>query len=380
MVRSRYSKLLVVMAVGMCSTFFVGCPSQDVIVIDDLSGISLEKVWDDMVSFFTGKDAPFDVGDIIVGSEGGGFLRRVLGVDKQDGKLLTETEMCSLAEAIEDGALSGTVAFTPEDFAKAGAPLAKAGDVTVDLSGLVLYNKDGIKVSVASGTLTYAPTVTLNASFKDHKLASFNAITAGDLAISLRMRVEATGNVTLSKEWMLFTISKPFVFYIGPVPVAGTATFNLPLGIVGTVNGGAAAEAGFDATTYVTLGATFANDKWTNVSDFGQFEPVAQPATLSFSSGAGLDFYLKPNAGLNLYGVSDLTGFVQPYLAADAQFVPSPFLFVLTAGINGGIGYELGIFDFNLIDKDWYFPGPQWELYRYEAPYDVPTTFTFNLP
>lgn len=334
------------------------------------------------MSFFSNDTkVPFEVGDIIVGSKDGGFLRRVLAVNQEKNKIVTDTEFVSLAEAIDNGTLDGAVTFTPNDFARSNVPLAKAGNVTIDLSGTVIYDKDGLKVSIPSGTITYAPDITLKANFANHKLTGFKAVTEGDLTVDMTVRVQATGTVTLSKEFNIIpAIVKPFVFYIGPVPVAGTASLSFPFGISGTVNGGASIESGFDATTYVKLGTELNNGQWTDLNDFGSFEPNAHPAVLSFSSGAGIDVYVKPNATLNLYGASNLTGYVQPYLSGDATFVPSPFTFVLTAGINGGISYELKIFQLSLVNKDWYFPGPQWELYRYSAPYDVPTTFTFTLP
>ncbi len=382
MLKVRWHGVLCVLALAVSSFTLTGCPSEEVVVLDNFPSISLEEVWGDVVSFFTGGEStPFEVGDIIVGSEGGGFLRRVLAINQDRNEVMTETEFVSLAEAVEDGSLDGQVTFMPEDFAKAGAPMAKAGDITIDLSGMTIYNKDGVTVTLTTGTITYAPTVTLKAVFADHELQSFLASTEGDLTLDVDVRVTAAAGANLNWETDIIPpITKPFVFYIGPVPVAGTASLRLPFGVTGSVSGAASAESGFDSTTHVKVGMQMSGGKWTSITGFGPFAPTAHPLVVSFSSGAGVDVYVKPTVGLNLYGVSDLSGFVQPYLAADAQFVPSPFIFDLYAGLNGGIGYELAIFDFKLIDKDWFFPGPQWQLYHYEIPYDIPTTFTFTLP
>jgi hypothetical protein len=351
--------------------------------MDNYPEFSLEKLWTDAVSFFyDGSSAsPLDVGDIIVGTDGGGFLRRLTAVNEKNGAINTQTEFVSLAEAIDAGTLDADVTFTADDFAKSGVPLAKAGGATIDLSGLVLFSKDGVTVSISKGTIEIVPTITLDATFKGHELTSFKAVTEGDLTTDITVRVQATGTQTVSWETNIIPpITKPFVFYIGPVPVVGTASLSFPFGVAGTVQGTASIESGFDATTHIKLGTQLKDGAWSDISDLGSFEPNAHPAVLSFGSDAGVDVYVKVCAGLNLYGASDLTGYVQPYIAADAQFIPSPFTFVLSAGINGGIGYELGIFDYKLIDKDWTITGPKWELYRYEIPYDVPTTFTFTLP
>lgn len=367
----------------VCSVFMTGCPSDEVIVIDNFPDFSLDELWSDFVSFFYWGDdsSPLEVGNIIVGTDGGGFLRRITGVDHSGDKVDTETEFVSLAEAIDDGTLDADVTFTPEDFAKSGVPLAKAGGTTIDLSGLVILSKDGVTLKISHGSITVAPTITLKAEFDSHKLVAFKAITETDLAIDLNLMLSATGVQNLNWETDIIPpISKPFVFYIGPVPVVGVASLSFPFGVAGSVQGTISGETGFDGSTHVKIGTKLADGQWTDVSQMGTFQPTAHPLVITLSSDAGLDVYVKVKAGLNLYGCSNLTGFVQPYLAADAQFIPSPLIFVLSAGINGGIGYELGIFDFKLIDKDWYFPGPSWELFRYTLPYDIPTTFTIRWP
>jgi hypothetical protein len=367
----------------VCCAFMTGCPSDKVVVIDNFPEFSLDRLWNDFVSFFYWGDdsSPLEVGDIIVGTGGGGFLRRLTGVDHSGDKVNTETEFVSLAEAIDDGTLNADVTFTPDDFAKSGVPLAKAGGTTIDLSGLVIFSKDGVSLKISHGSITVAPTITLDAQFSDHKLVAFKAITETDLAIDLNLMLSATGVQNLNWETDIIPpISKPFVFYIGPVPVVGVASLSFPFGVAGSVQGTISGESGFDGTSHVKIGTQLAGGKWSDVSQLGTFQPTAHPLVIRLSSDAGLDVYVKVKAGLNLYGCSNLTGFVQPYVATDAKFIPSPLVFVLSAGINGGIGYQLGIFDFNLIDKNWYFPGPQWELFRYTLPYDIPTTFTIQWP
>jgi hypothetical protein len=364
------------------SVALAGCPSQKVVVLDQLPSIQVEQVWDDMVSFVTGAaKTPFEVGDIIASSADGGFLRRVTAINQKDGQVETETGFVSLAEAVESGTLNGSVSFNEKDLAKAMVP-TKAGDpLTIDLSGLVIYSKDGVTLSITTGSIKYTPTLTLKADFSNHALTSFLACSDGDMTVDMNLRLQATAGKALNFETdVIAPITKPYVFTIGPIPVAGYASLRFPFGVSGSVDGTASLESGFDGTTHLKMGTQLADGKWTQISDFGQFSPNAHPLVASFSSGANLEVYVKPTATLDLYYASDLSGFVKPYIAADATFVPSPFLFVLDAGVDGGINYQLNIFDTKLVNQDWNFPGPKWELYRYSAPYDIPTTFTFQLP
>lgn len=377
-----FKRSFIALLVTTCAMVLTGCPSEEVIVLDEFPTISLDEIWGDIVSFFTGGEAtPFEVGDIIVGSDGGGFLRRVTAIDQDQGLVTTETELASLAEAIDDGSLSGEVTFLPEDFRRSKVPLVKADDIVINLNNITLYSKDGLTLSISHGSLSYAPHVVLNANFNDHRLTGFTALTEGDLILDLNLRLTASGGQNFSWETEIFNpIVKPFVFYIGPVPVAGTASLRIPFGVTANIGAAASAESGFDTTTHICLGMQLNDGQWTNLSSFGDPITNAHPLVITLSSSAGVTVYVRPAVGLNLYGVSDLSGYVQPYLQGDATFIPSPLLLDFYAGVNGGIRYELSIFDFTLYEKDWFFPGPRWPLYHYELPYDIPTTFTIELP
>jgi hypothetical protein len=365
------SKLVVGLVVVLAAMTMVGCPSKEVIVIDNYPEFSLEKLAKDVVSFFYKGSAssPLEVGDIIVGTDGGGFLRRILAVNEGSDKVATDTEDASLADAVDSGALDADVTFTPEDFAKAGVPLAKAGTTILDVSGLVIYSKDGLTVSVSRGTLDYAPTITLDAAFSGHKLQSFKASTSGPMTLDLNVKVAVTKTQTLSYETNIIPpIVKPFVFSIGPVPVVGVATLSFPFGVVGSVTGAASIESGFDATSVVTIGAELAGGDWTNLSDFGPIAFNGHEPVWKVASSAGVDVYVRAKAELSLYGCSSLNGSVIPYIAADAQILPGPQSVLVTAGINADLGYKLGVFDFTLSQKTWNFTGPSATLYSWTAP------------
>ena len=366
----RMSKGLYLTLILVSTLALMGCPSDDVVVIDDQPEISLDDISGDQLDFnYSGDPSqPLEVGDIVAGSEGGGYLRRLMALD-QDGNVVTaSTEQVSLAEAVEVGVLDAQVEFTSKDFAKAGYPLVKDGETKIDLSGTVLYNQDGLSVTITHGTIDFAPTIDLDASWTDHKLTYLRAVTEGTLDLDFDVEFAASKALSFAYEVDVFPpVTKPFVFSIGPIPVVGTAYLSFPFGVVGTCNGSAAIEAGFDWTAFITLGGEWSGGAWQDLSNFNSLDPNLHPPILTLASGAGVDVFVKPKAGLELYGCSDLSGSIIPYLSADAWFIPPPVTFVVGAGIDGVITYELGIFDWNLVDESWYFPGPYWELYRWQS-------------
>jgi len=359
------------LAVILCCSSFLGCPSSEVVVVDNFPQLQLDAIYDSVVSFFTtGTATPIEVGDIIVGSDGGGFLRRVLGIDQDNGEVTTVTEFVSLAEAVEDGELNAVVDFAAETFAKAGAPMAKSGDTAIDLAGTVLYDGDGIKVTIVNGTLDFAPTVTLNAVWENYELTELNTYTEGDYSLSMDVCVEVTGPMSYNKEWPLYTFSQPWVFYIGAIPVTGTITLSFPIGVTGTVDGNASVTSGFETTGHVSLGGQLVDGEWVDMTDFVNDGATAHDVLYQFSAGVGLDVYVKAIVGLNLYNCSSLTGTFKPYFAFDSWLYPAPQTLTIGFGMDGQIAYDFSILGYSLYNNTWDFIGADfdpplyWEIYR----------------
>ena len=367
---SRVVKSCWVVGILAVTLALAGCPSEEVVVVDDHPEINLDEIDGNEYTFDYSGDAstPIEVGDIIAGSEGGGYLRRVMAVDQADTTVTTDTEFVSLAEAVDVGVLDADVEFTAKDFAKAGLPMVKDGDTKIDISGTVLFSDGGLSVTIVRGIIDFAPTVKLDATWSGHRLAYLRALTEGELAVDMDVEFKATGAQSFAYEVDVFPpVELPFTFSIGPIPVVGTAYLSFPFGVVGSVTGTASIVSGFDSVSYITLGGEYNGDGWNDLSSFSGFDPNGHAPVLSLSSDAGIDVFVKPTAGLNLYSVSDLSGSLIPYVSADAVFLPPPATFLVGAGIDGIINYELGIFDLTLIDESWYFPGPYWELYSWSA-------------
>ena len=378
-------KMTFVLLTAVCSLTLMGCPATtDVKVVDNIPQLTIQQVGRDIVNFFDnlGDKAEIQVGDIIASAKDGGFLRKVIGVNEANGIIQTVTQAVSLAEAIKEGVLTGKITWTNQDLVDNGAVLSEGGTLAIDLSGLTIFSQDGVTLRMDNGSmLTYAPDIDLDANISDHKMTSFSLSCAGEFTTDLRFNLSAAQAASVNWETPIIpAITKPFLFYIGPVPVAGVASLSFPVGVSGSVGAGASAQSGFAGSSYVTVGASMVDGKWSNNSSFGEFSPVAHPLVITLSSSGSVTVYVKVQPSITLYDASTLSGYAMPYVTGAAQFIPSPFTFDLYAGINGGINYQLSIFDFSLINKSWFFPGPQWQLYNYSYPYDVPTTFTFNLP
>jgi len=349
------------------SLSLMGCPSRDVVVVDEHEEVEVTELTEDSINLNVdgfGRQ-PFEVGDILAGSDQGGYLRRVVTIDSDHGAVNAQTEQVSLNEAVELGTLDGQVQWTSRHFADAGARLVRAGGTAIDFSGTEIFHENGLRVLITEGTLDFAPKMELKAGWSEHRLQHFLKCTGGDLFVDFDIRVETTGPVTMQEEWILWEVQTPFAFSVGPIPVTGSARLAFPLGIHAAVEGATLVETGFDASSHVQFGREFKRgDGWTDLTQLGPFEFNGHEPVWQVEAGLGVEVYMKVQGGLSLYNVSDLTAAGIPYLAADAWLYPAPQTLVLSAGVDAEIAYDMEIFDFSLVDQDWYFDGPNWVLYQ----------------
>lgn len=360
-----FSLRLSMAMVSLSALALMGCPSKEVVIVDQHDEVQVTSVTEDTLSLEVSGGNPFEVGDILVGSDQGGYLRRVVTVSNSGGNVTAGTEPVSLSEAVELGTLAGEVQWNATDYARAGARLVQKGGTAIDFSGTEIFHQNGLRVSITRGTIDFAPKMRLEAGWKDHRLETFLNCTGGDMIVDMDIRIETTGPVVMEEEWILWEIAQPFSFAVGPIPVVGTARLAFPLGIRANIHGASYIETGFDSFQRVVFGASYERGKgWTDLTNVGSPEFTGHKPVWEVNAGLGVDIYLKVEGGLNLYQVSDLTAAAIPYLAADAWLVPAPQTLVLAAGLDGEIGYELGIFDINLVDESWYFNGPRWVLYQ----------------
>jgi hypothetical protein len=376
-------KMVCALLATACALTMVGCPStSNVINVDKIPNFNLKSIENDVVNFFNGTDiTPVQVGDFIV-SATGGFLKQVVGVDEANNIMKVLTQQAPLDQVIENGSLAGKITWSNADFEASGNSLSASGDMTINLAGLTVFSQDGISLKLLEpSTIRFAPDIDLSATFADHKLASFSNIATGPMDTNLTIQIAANEGYTWSKEVPLIQpIVQPWCFYIGEVPVVGTVQLSIDLGCVATIGAGLSVTSGFSTSDNVVLGASFENGKWTSQSS-NDFQITPKPIVITLSSSANLNVYLKPLVTLDVYGMSNVSAWAEPFLNANCQIIPSPLCFNLTGGVNFGINYDLSIFSLDVVNKTWNFnPIPTQTLYTYTLPYTIPTTWTIDLP
>ena len=292
-----------------------------------------------------GATAPsFSAGTVLVGAQGGGFLRRVVSTSLVGDELVVNTAPAALAEIVEAGSFSSSVdlIFAPMSGGRANvtgaqdfvwgageftylAPGVSAAQAGFDLSDVDLCDviaqtggscPAGIKaLEIESGVLDFQPGLDVAATFEGFSLLSFRGVASGTLTADIALRVDAEGELgSYEASPRFFTFTRPFYAMLGPVPVVGYVELMLEgeLSIGATAK--ASLEAGFTGAGNVEIGAEYENGSWEPVVESGaSFDPrlpTVSDGTLSGGIEVSARLGITPRLQMIFYGV------VGPYAQA----------------------------------------------------------------
>lgn len=356
----------------------------------------------------TGAPLAPAIGDVVVGVQAGGFLRRVTAASRSDSTLILQTEQAALANVVETGRFAtavdlffepgvqgqlaaqsavlrpGTVAWGAGEFRGmvAGMSVSRAGfDLShLDICALLKEASGGSttcpeqikKLEIATGRLDFSPELQMEAEFDGFSLQQFRGVAKGSLDLELALALEAEGALGEMKHDVdFFTFTRPFFMQLGVVPVIGYVELQLTGAVTVKATAKAAFEAGIQATSSVELGAEYHEDSWSPVSTSdGSFDP--QPpsvgdSTLSAAIEVEAKVSMKPRLQIIFYGVVGPFAQVEPFGSATLTFGATECALTGASGIDAALGFTVPFLDDDVMDfdKEWSplvnGPGSNWE-------------------
>lgn len=305
-----------------------------------------------------------------------GFLSKVVGKRMVDGKLVADLEPATIDEVVKNGdwkfelpaATQAEIDATPfaneeltPDYSLEPESLnLMAEKTTSPVFKLKLGGKSLIapstrvgnfSVSIDEGELTYAPSVTIGGQHKGAKITQFSFVSNGTL--KLRMKITASLSKGASKpltKTLFPGIKKPFAFMIGAIPVAGTVNLDIGGGLSmnSSVNG--TLKTGISCTFPIKVGGRFQNGKWSKVSS-PAVTCTADKVTTGASASAGVKLSVQPELSVRLYGVVGPAVDIEPYLAANTTFKPSPksCTYEVKSGVSSSLSVSAKLFKWTAI-------------------------------
>jgi hypothetical protein len=340
--------------------------SDKVVVLEEETGVSLDTVKDSTYTFtFTGQPPKVSKNDILVGTEGGGYLRRVVSVTTKDNSITLQTGYAVLTDAIIKGSLDTTIQLNIEKLHKQtiqGLGLiyaAKGVSVTdgiIDLSGVELFSgKVGgtdVTVSIIEGSISFNPSLDLGFEIENSGIKDFHALAKGALAFNCDLGVTASDEFTYSKEVNIATFKHIAVQFVGPVPIVEVITLSFDAGFESAISIGGTTEFGFESNIVTSFGARYRNGAWSTVWD-KETNLIQHPVIWKAEAEAQIRGYIKPSISIDLYAVAGPYLEVEPYLAFTGEITSYPLWYWywrLYGGIEGDLGFHVSILSNTLFD------------------------------
>ncbi len=326
-------------------------PGEELVVIDSTTYdlISTEQEIADGTYRFSvsGETVEILEGEVIVGDQGSGFLRRVISVQEGSEELVLETEQASMEDLFE------TADF---EFDVVGVNKSDGDDFRFDLENYPIIQQGALSIT-ADGFIAFDSDMHFDFSFKDHELDTLifempNAEAVG----SLTLTASATQAIGLLNEKLeLTTFKRRHTYWVPtglvPIPVVVEATFKFDLKYQAEVQ--AAMSAGVTGTINNTYDISIEYEGTDWKSEYNpqiNLDYSWQP--LAGDVGATIKVDLIPSVEVKLYGVAGPYAIVELKEELKGK-IASPSLdwdFGLDVWANTTIGAEAIIFGENVID------------------------------
>jgi hypothetical protein len=335
-----------------------------VYVVDATPGVDVTVEPDRLTFVLAGHEDLLQrrAGDILVCSNGTGFIRAVASVASADGAVTVATTAAVLGDAIIDGTASDSSDL--EDMSGQWKMDGK-WDGVLPFDGLleigntsVLGNGD-VSVDLKDVRMRFKPSVNLDLDIRDRQVTYFEAVASGSVEAAMTVAVETTGNVTVRQEKELWkSTPKALVQMVGYVPVVEVVQLTFSVGVEVASEGAAKTEVGGSLTGTLTAGATYDyyHGGWKAV---GQRNVTVVPVAKLTEGDASLDFsvYLVATLDILFYDVAGPFIWVAPYVGVSHTFgEPGWSRYFGISGAWGGhveifgetmLGFEKDLFDFS---------------------------------
>lgn len=296
--------------------------SGDVFVVGD--SLSFAGDADSVLTFDVAGGVPrIAPNSIIVGTDNGGYIRRVHSTRLEGKRLFVNVSPAYLTDAVISGRIDTTLALGFDLSARgAGASgRAAAGDLIqtapgvsvseggLSLAGMTLYSAvdssgASLSATITQGRIECNPQLDLSAEISLRGITRFRATITGDLSLTCDATVEASGPLhdALLFETPVATVRRIVFQHIGRVPVVEVVTMSYIAGF--TVNAGYSGTSaiGLEAADHVQCGMVYGHRGWSSTySGTPQFN--AHPFQYESGGQASIELYVVPRVRVDFYGL-----------------------------------------------------------------------------
>ncbi|NVK65981.1 MAG: hypothetical protein HWE22_15425 [Flavobacteriales bacterium] len=305
-----------------------------------------------------------DIGTLIVGTQGSGFLRRVTSVSQSGSQITYETTFASMSELFSEGDVNFDVNLNDSYQYKS--------NLNHTFSNYELINSNGVTAIMNGSAELNIPAINTELSFTTSGPDKLLFETVGaEFNGTLTLDITANGNLPVfSFVDTLVGFKKKFI-YPGPfgIPIVGVMTtdFIIRSTVNIAVNGNTSVT--FENNSPIDLQISYENGSWQSDISFTpnnnvSFDPINGGIQSNYTVA------LVPTINIEFYGVSGPYGSVSLNNSVNAE-IASPSLdwdFSTSVWVGSTIGISADIFDINLFDYNTSWSS---QLIEYVTPYQL---------
>jgi hypothetical protein len=310
---------------------------------------------------FNGTPTNYKAGDVVIGQDGQGYLRKVTNSSVNGNSVTLQTSQATLEDLFSTAQINFQLNLsnkksattqnvfldnTKVNYIAEGVNMSDDG-FSFNFSNTPIYQIGPLSFQVTSGNVTFNPNYVCNIII-DHSTVNKIAFYAdnANLNIDCGINITATQGVNLADySKQLADVEKTYTVWAGGIPIIVVVNTKLIAHLTTSVSASLNINTGFTNNYKITLGTVYENNTWTGKYDL---TPTSTPKPFNYSGTAKLsqNFTITPEVTVKLYGVAG------PYFKPEIweQFdleVASPSLdwdALLKVGINTTVGADITIF------------------------------------
>jgi hypothetical protein len=338
------------------------------VVLDDVACVSsVESTYsEEELTIWTSCPVSLGVGDVVVGTTDGGYLREITGIDVQGDRVVATTAQATLAQLFVNGGFDEVIRWENEE------------RETWDWSGTSLYqgNHGGVDIGVAlsRAIVKFDPELRVSADFGWFSLKRADAQLDVPFELDAELRATLSGAGSFETEKELGSFTRPFAFAAGPVPVAGTIKLTFTAAFEVSADAEAEVAAGAEVVADMHLKGMYEDGHWAYEDD-RRFDGAPRGPEWQITGHAEAKLTVKVDAQVMLYSVAGPSFDVDPYAraVADAECWDIPW--TLYGGIDSAVALDLDAYVWDT-HKDF---GPwSWETTVASGNIDLPYPLSSN--
>lgn len=206
--------------------------NENVVNTSEMNNLSEPVINGDTYTYsYTGTAPSINVGDVLVGQTGYGYMRKVTGVQTQNNQIVCQTDSARIVDVIDDCSINGSAQLTLGDLGKGAIPMQQvylADGVSVTKDGSYHIESRNLLDSASFGmlrikntTLSYDPNIIFDLDVNNGEVTKLEITAVGTTttsctieALNLRESVPITELPPIAQYMSIM----PY-FFIGPVPV-----------------------------------------------------------------------------------------------------------------------------------------------------------------